>query len=233
MIGRRRRVSLVASADSRRCNTQEGRATPLGCPPLAPGISSPRPMISPTHRVRLPVAWSQSPAAARTPGAGRAVSTLARRQERELRDWLYGEPGAPPIRCARYWTPTPATSRPCTRYRSRSSSSAMPRWATHCVPWPVASARRSPRPCTQVRTGSTSTPRSRPIPHKCSSATVAVASTRLRSPDRLGIRQSIVGRLQRHRGGAAAITSAPGEGTEVRLEVPLADYPQPAAQEAP
>lgn len=36
--------------------------------------------------------------------------------------------------------------------------------------------------------------------------------------DRLGIRQSIVGRMERH-GGTARIRSAPGEGTEVRLEM--------------
>lgn len=38
-------------------------------------------------------------------------------------------------------------------------------------------------------------------------------------PDRLGVRESIVGRMQRH-GGHATVRSAPGEGTEVRLELP-------------
>lgn len=38
--------------------------------------------------------------------------------------------------------------------------------------------------------------------------------------DRLGVRGSIVDRMQRH-GGAAKIRSAPGEGTEVRLSMPL------------
>ncbi len=38
--------------------------------------------------------------------------------------------------------------------------------------------------------------------------------------DRLGIRQSIIGRMQRH-GGRAEVDSAPGEGTEVRLTMPL------------
>ena len=38
--------------------------------------------------------------------------------------------------------------------------------------------------------------------------------------DRYGIRQSIVGRMQRH-GGTAHINTAPGEGTEVVLTVPL------------
>lgn len=37
--------------------------------------------------------------------------------------------------------------------------------------------------------------------------------------DRLGLRQSVVGRMQRH-GGAATIRSADGDGTEVQLEMP-------------
>ena len=37
--------------------------------------------------------------------------------------------------------------------------------------------------------------------------------------DRLGLRQSVVGRMQRH-GGSAVVRSAPGEGTEVQLEMP-------------
>ncbi len=38
--------------------------------------------------------------------------------------------------------------------------------------------------------------------------------------DRLGVRESIVGRMERH-GGKAFIRTAPGEGTEVRLEMEL------------
>jgi signal transduction histidine kinase len=38
--------------------------------------------------------------------------------------------------------------------------------------------------------------------------------------DRLGVRRSIVDRMQRH-GGAASVRSAPGDGTEVRLSMPL------------
>ena len=38
--------------------------------------------------------------------------------------------------------------------------------------------------------------------------------------DRLGVRESIVGRMERH-GGAAEVRSAPGDGTEVHLSVPL------------
>ena len=45
--------------------------------------------------------------------------------------------------------------------------------------------------------------------------------------DRLGIRGSIVGRIERH-GGTVTIRSAPGEGTEVRMQLPLG-----TSQEAP
>jgi signal transduction histidine kinase len=38
--------------------------------------------------------------------------------------------------------------------------------------------------------------------------------------DRLGVRRSIVDRMERH-GGAASVRSAPGEGTEVRLSMPV------------
>lgn len=40
--------------------------------------------------------------------------------------------------------------------------------------------------------------------------------------DRHGIRESIVGRMQRH-GGSAAVRSEPGEGTEVELTLPMED----------
>ena len=38
-------------------------------------------------------------------------------------------------------------------------------------------------------------------------------------PDRKGVSESIVGRMQRH-GGLATIHTAPGSGTEVELELP-------------
>ena len=39
--------------------------------------------------------------------------------------------------------------------------------------------------------------------------------------DRHGVRSSIIGRMQRH-GGDASVRSTPGEGTEVRLSLPIA-----------
>lgn len=42
--------------------------------------------------------------------------------------------------------------------------------------------------------------------------------------DRLGVRQSIIGRMERH-GGRAVITSAPGEGADIRLTMPRTSAP--------
>jgi signal transduction histidine kinase len=39
------------------------------------------------------------------------------------------------------------------------------------------------------------------------------------APERRGLRESVVGRMERH-GGSASIRSAPGEGTEVELVLP-------------
>ncbi|MEZ5091460.1 PspC domain-containing protein [Nocardioides sp.] len=50
--------------------------------------------------------------------------------------------------------------------------------------------------------------------------------------DRLGVRHSIVDRMERH-GGTARIRSAPGEGTEVRLSMQLADAAGPADTDVP
>jgi signal transduction histidine kinase len=49
------------------------------------------------------------------------------------------------------------------------------------------------------------------------------------APDRMGVRQSILGRMRRH-GGQAEIRTAPGEGTEVRLTAKR--VPQPAGNQA-
>jgi signal transduction histidine kinase/phage shock protein PspC (stress-responsive transcriptional regulator) len=49
--------------------------------------------------------------------------------------------------------------------------------------------------------------------------------------DRLGVRQSIIGRMERH-GGKAQITSQPGEGAEVRLTIPRSARQSEQAQDA-
>jgi signal transduction histidine kinase len=40
------------------------------------------------------------------------------------------------------------------------------------------------------------------------------------APDRRGVRESIIGRMERH-GGRAVINSRPGEGTDVELTMPV------------
>jgi signal transduction histidine kinase/phage shock protein PspC (stress-responsive transcriptional regulator) len=44
-------------------------------------------------------------------------------------------------------------------------------------------------------------------------------------PDRMGVRGSLLGRMARH-GGSATVASAPGEGTEIRLQLPLGARPK-------
>ena len=48
--------------------------------------------------------------------------------------------------------------------------------------------------------------------------------------DRLGVRQSIIGRMARH-GGVATVRSSPGDGTEVQLEMPRNATKSPGAQQ--
>jgi phage shock protein PspC (stress-responsive transcriptional regulator)/two-component sensor histidine kinase len=50
--------------------------------------------------------------------------------------------------------------------------------------------------------------------------------------DRLGVRRSILDRMQRH-GGKAAVRSRPGEGTEIRLWMAAAPVPEPRSEAAP
>ncbi|MFC6419356.1 sensor histidine kinase [Sanguibacter inulinus] len=49
--------------------------------------------------------------------------------------------------------------------------------------------------------------------------------------DRFGVRESILGRVQR-RGGQASVRSGPGGGTEVRLKVPLVEHSAEASHPA-
>ncbi|UJP39715.1 ATP-binding protein [Cellulomonas palmilytica] len=52
------------------------------------------------------------------------------------------------------------------------------------------------------------------------------------SPDRFGVRESILGRVRR-RGGTATVTSRPGQGTEVHLAMPFAPVAQAEPPGAP
>ena len=147
------------------------------------------------------------------------VATLARRQERELRAWLAGRPA--PGQVARV---APALEAAAAEVEER-----------HGVPVEVvavgdrdldavgeavvAAAREAMTNAAKFGGGSTVD-----VYAECTEGRLQVF-VRDRGPgfdataipaDRRGVRESIVGRMERH-GGRATITSAPGAGTEVEL----------------
>ncbi len=152
----------------------------------------------------------------------RTVSTLARAQERDLRQWLYGDA-----------TPAEATIASALRAAAAEVEDA------HGVPVEVVTVGDAP-----------SSERSGPLVNAAREAMVNAAkhsggpkvdvyaelsATRAEvfvrdrgegfalddvAQDRLGVRNSILGRMERH-GGTSDIRTAPGEGTEVRLAMPL------------
>jgi signal transduction histidine kinase len=152
----------------------------------------------------------------------REVSTLARRQERELREWLSGRPAA----------------RPEESVRAALESAAAEVEDRHGVAIDVVAVGDSPLD-----------PRSEAVVAAAREALVNAArfagdggpvsvyaelsNGRLevfvhdRGPgfelervpqDRRGVRESIIGRMQRN-GGSATVRSTPGEGTEVELKM--------------
>jgi signal transduction histidine kinase len=150
------------------------------------------------------------------------VARLARAQERDLRQWMYGEPG-------------PADQQLTLAAALRSAAAEVE--DTHGVPVEVVTVGDAPV-----------TEQLRPLVAAAREAVVNAAKhsgagrvdvyvevagrqvelfVRDRGQgfdeaavpaDRLGIRNSIVDRMERH-GGSATVRSAPGEGTEVRLRM--------------
>lgn len=155
----------------------------------------------------------------------RMVSTLARRQERELRDWLYGTP--PPTE---------------TTLRSALDAAAAQVEDDHGVPVEIVSVGdialnadgeavvRAAREAI-VNAAKHSGAASIDVYAEVGGDDVSVfvrdrgqgfdPDTVGDSTDgtRMGIRESIVARVERH-GGSAQIRSTPGDGTEVRLSMP-------------
>src|SRR3954452_10413841 len=151
-------------------------------------------------------------------GDGRTVATLARAQERDLRFWLYAEP-APPD----------------TSVVSALKAAAAEVEDAHGVPVEVVTVGDVPvserlRPLVlaareaMVNAAKHADADKVDVYAECSDSGVEVfVRDRGRGfdeaavpDDRHGVRNSIVDRMRRH-GGSAALRTAPGQGTEVRL----------------
>jgi len=155
-------------------------------------------------------------------GDGRTVSTLARAQERDLRQWLYGDvaPGestvASALRAAAgevedaHGIPVEVVNVGDTP--SSDPTKALVNAAREAM---VNAAKHSGAPKVDVY-AELSAKRAevfvRDRGHGFELESVA--------DDRLGVRNSILGRMERH-GGTASIRTAPDEGTEVRLSMEL------------
>jgi signal transduction histidine kinase/phage shock protein PspC (stress-responsive transcriptional regulator) len=150
----------------------------------------------------------------------REVAALARRQERELREWLSG--GPPP--------------RPEESLRAALEATAVEVEERHGVPIDVVAVGDCPLdPRSEAIVAATREALVNAARFAADAGPVSVyaelANGRVqvfvhdRGPgfeleavpaDRRGVRDSIIGRMQRH-GGRAAVRSTPGEGTEVEL----------------
>ena len=149
---------------------------------------------------------------------GRTVATLARAQERDLRAWLYGDPGHPETSLAgalkaaaaevedAHGVPVEVVTVGDTAVTEQlrpvvlATREAMVNAAKHSGADKVDVFAESAGRRTEVFV--------RDRGHGFDPDAVAA--------DRLGVRNSIVDRMRRH-GGTAVVRSTPGEGTEVRL----------------
>ena len=150
------------------------------------------------------------------------VARLARAQERDLRQWMYGDPGA-------------AGQEPTLAAALRSTAGEVE--DSHGVPVEVVTVGDAPvteelRPLVAAaREAMVNAAKHAGAERVDVYAEVAGRSVELFvrdrgrgfdpsavPADRLGVRNSIVNRMERH-GGSATVRSAPGEGTEVRLQM--------------
>ena len=158
----------------------------------------------------------------RNPGDAAEVATLARRQERELRSWLYGTDDTVGDRFAASLRGIAAevegahqvavetvvvgdtTMGPDVTALVRAAREAMVNACTHAGVDQVDVYAETDGRSAQVFV------RDRGVGFEPDSV----------GHDRMGLRGSIIGRVERHR-GVATIRSAPGAGTEVHLSVPI------------
>ena len=150
-----------------------------------------------------------------------AVARLARAQERDLRQWLYTSDSTDGttsrLRCA----PRRARSRTSSGCRSSWCASATATCRSPCGRWCSPPARRWSTP------PSTAAPRQVDVYAEVTESGTDVFvrdrgagfEVEQIADDRHGVRDSILGRMDRH-GGEATVRSTAGEGTEVRLHLP-------------
>jgi signal transduction histidine kinase/phage shock protein PspC (stress-responsive transcriptional regulator) len=151
---------------------------------------------------------------------GRTVATLARAQERDLRSWLYGDPASAATSLARALRAAAAEVEdahgvPVEVVTVGDTAVAEPQR-------PLVLAAREAMVNAAKHSGA-----DRVDVYAEVTAVGAEVFVRDRgrgfdpdrvAEDRLGVRNSIVGRMRRH-GGTAVVRSAPGEGTEVALSM--------------
>lgn len=152
----------------------------------------------------------------------KTVAKLARRQERELRDWLYGADEAPDASLRPALLAVAADVEDmhdvpidvvCVGDAPMDADvAALVRAAREAM---VNSAKHSGAPRIDVYAE---------VAHERAEVFVRDRGVGFDpdtiEADRMGVRESIVARVERHR-GAAVVRSAPGDGTEVRLSVPV------------
>jgi signal transduction histidine kinase/phage shock protein PspC (stress-responsive transcriptional regulator) len=160
----------------------------------------------------------------RRSGDPKAVATLARTQERELRDWLYSAGAGDP-----------------TTLRAALREAANEVEGTHTVPVEVvvvgdvpldehvSALVRATREAMLNAARHSGAGRVDVYAEVAPDGVEVFVRDRGRGfdpgqipSDRMGVRGSLVGRMERH-GGSATVTSAPGDGAEVRLQLPLGD----------
>ncbi len=158
----------------------------------------------------------------KNPADAAQVATLARRQERELRSWLYGTDETIGDRFA-------ASLRGVAAEVENSHEVAIETVVVGDAPMgsDVTALVRAAREA--MVNASTHARVDRIDVYAEADGRTASVFVRDRgvgfdaaqiAKDRMGVRRSIVDRVERH-GGTATIRTAPGEGTEVRLSVPL------------
>ncbi len=158
----------------------------------------------------------------KNPADAAQVATLARRQERELRSWLYGSDEAVGDRFG-------ATLRGVAAEVEDAHEVAIETVVVGDAPMgpDVMALVRAAREAMVNASKHASVDRIdvyAEIDGETASVFVRDRGTGFDpdqiADDRMGVRRSIIDRVERHR-GTAVIRSAPGEGTEVRLSVPI------------